>query len=378
MLVDAWRPRAIIGRVGVTSVAGLAAGLAVIAGLVALIRRRARLSANTALGLALFFGALLPVLHVVPIPLLTLTADRFLYLPTAGLVLAYAPALDGWLGTRRPRWAAAVALSGSLALVTFRRVGVWSDEIDFWIETYRETPKTNNAAANELANVYYRAGFLEDALALTERALRYDDPHRTTPYYNAGLCLARLGRYDDARAAFGRLRGKGKGAADVELELAILEVRARNFDAARKLLGPVVRKSTAARDFLEKLPELERAAAELATLDEKSPPARRAQLATLVDEEAIAKRAWLELLRSPSIPKPAARSALEFLLERADRGALIEAASAYRARFGDIEPELLSMIEVHLTELERLISARPRAGLFTREKVGEMPGAPLP
>jgi hypothetical protein len=90
-----------------------------------------------------------------------------------------------------------------------------------------------------------------------------------------------------------------------------------------------------------------------------------------VDDEPVAKRAWLELLRSPSIPKPAARSALEFLLERADREALTEAANAYRTRFGTIEPELLSMIEVHQTELRRLISARARVGLVVPEKTQE-------
>jgi hypothetical protein len=112
MLVDAWRPRAVIGRAGVTSASGIAAGIAFVVLVIALVRFRTRLDARRTLGVALFFGALLPVLHVVPIPLRTLAADRFLYLPTAGLALALAPSIDRFVGVARARWAAALASHG--------------------------------------------------------------------------------------------------------------------------------------------------------------------------------------------------------------------------------------------------------------------------
>ncbi|HVR20344.1 MAG TPA: tetratricopeptide repeat protein [Polyangiaceae bacterium] len=373
MLVDAFRPRAVIGRIGVTSAGGLAAGIAVVALVAALFRFRSRLGSGTATGLGLCFGALLPVLHIVPIPLLTLAADRFLYLPVAGLALAVAPALDRFLAERRARWAGALSVVALLAIVTFERVAIWSDEITFWVETYLETPKTNSAAAKELAAVYFRAGLFEDALILSERALRYDDPRRKNAEYNAGLCLVRLGHYDRARVRLTKVRGKGRTAADVELQLAMLEIRTGRFDVAKQLLVPLARTGQPApRLLLAKLGELEQARRELDQLGPSGPPERRAPLASLLADDAAATRAWLEVLALPSVSQRVADEALRFLVQQGDRQALTTAASAYVARFGDIDSELAAMIEVHVAELDRLVAARERLGLSGPERTREI------
>jgi protein O-mannosyl-transferase len=367
MLVDVWRPRAVIGRIGAPTLSGLAAGIAVTSLLVLLLRFRSRLTVSSATGLALFFGALLPVLHIVPIPLLTLAADRFLYLPTAGLALALAPSIERLVGARRARWAAALVFVGSLAIVTFQRVGVWSDEIAFWVQTYRETPKTNKAAVTELSGVYYRAGLYEDAWILSERAYRYDDPRRDNAAYNAGLCLIRLGRYDQARAWLLPLRGKGRQANEVEVQLALLEMLAGRFEAARTILEPLIRTGRVPRSLWDKLPEVERARRMLDQLDASSPAPLRAHLATFLDDPA-AVGAWNEVLEMPDVSKRVAARALEFLALRGDRAALVRAAKAYRSRFGVVEPRLEAMVEVRLTELDRLIAARSLVDLSVREK----------
>ena len=367
MLVDMWRPRAVIGRIGAPTLAGTAAGVAVTVLLVALLRFRSRLTPTSATGIALFFGALLPVLHVVPIPLLTLAADRFLYLPTAGLALALAPSIERFVGARRARWAAALVFVGSLAVATFQRVGVWSDEIAFWVQTYRETPKTNKAAATELASVYYRAGLYQEAWILAERSHRYDDPRRKNSAYNVGLCLVRLGRYDEARAWLLPLRGEGRRAAEIELQLALLEVRTGHFDRARAILEPLVSAGGAPRLLWAKLPALERARRTLDQLDASSPAPLRAQLATLLDD-ASAIGAWNEVLEMPGVPRHVAAQALDFLAQHGDRAALVRAAKAYRSRFGVIEPRHEAMIEVRITELDRLIAARSLVDLPVPEK----------
>ncbi len=374
MLIDAWRPRAVIGRQGVTSASGVAAGIAVLALVAILIRFRSRLGLGQTIGALLFFGALLPVLHIVPIPLRTLAADRFLYLPTAGLALVFAPGLERWMGARRARWAAALALIGSFAVVTFQRIGTWSDEVDFWVQAYRETPTTNAAAANELASVYYRAGLYEDALILSERALRYDDPQRATAEYNTVLCRARLGYHDDAtRAKLEALRGKGRWVGDVELLLALLEIRNGRFEAASAILKPFETSGNPLmRELSSRLGELEQARRELEMLDASSPPERRAALATLLDEEVVAARAWSDILDMPNVSKPLAARAMKFFVQRGDRQALAKGASAYRSRFGSIEPDLASMIDVRLAELDRLIVARPSVGLSGPERTREI------
>lgn len=373
MLVDAWRPRAVIGRVGATSVPAFVAGLAILALLGALVRLRGRIAAESRTGLALFFGSLVLVLHIVPIPLLTLAADRFLYLPTAGLVLAFAPVVDRLLAARRARWTGAIAIVGSLAFATFGRVGTWSNELDFWVATYLETPKTNNAAATELASVYYRAGLYEDAWLLSERAIRYDDPRRTTATYNAGLCLARLGRLDVARARLASLRGKRHAKHDVDVRLALVEARSGNYPAAEKLLAPLAQSGDGfAGELLRGLGDFERARRELDALGDSGSPARRAPLATLLDDEPAATRAWLELLETPNVPKPLASKAMDHLVQRGDRAALERGAAAYRKRFAGIEPGLSAMVDVQLSELDRLIRARSRLGLGDRERTREI------
>jgi tetratricopeptide (TPR) repeat protein len=364
MLLDPFRPRAIIGRPSARSVAALCAGLAVVALLVALVRRRPRLGVGSATGVALAAGALVPVLHVVPIPLLTLAADRFLYLPTAGLALAGAPALDRFLRLGRARWAGALAGVLALSVATFGRVSVWSDELEFWIVTYLETPPTNHAAANELSNVYYRAGLFEDALFLAERSLTYDDPRRDSAAYNAAVSLVRLGRYAEARERLAALRGKRRVANRVDFQLAILEIRTGRFDAARALLEPLAQSDgTDARNLLSHLGDFARARREFERLGPASPPEQRAALADVVGDDALAERSWREAVESPSVPRPVARRGLEYLLQRGDRRALARAALAYERRFGGIEPGLASMIGVRLAELERLEAARDRIGI---------------
>ncbi len=365
MLLDPIRPRAVIGRLGALSlplVLGGGAGLALLG--FAAWRYRARIRPNTALSLTLAASALLPVLHVVPIPLRTLAADRFLYLPTAGLVLAAGPALDAWLGVLRLRWASAVGAVLCLALVTRARVAVWSDELEFWSRTYLETPRTNNAAATELFGVYYRAGLYTDGLTLAERALEYDDPNKKDPRYNSALCLARLGRRDEATARFRASRTTRRSSADVDVQLAILELQAGHGEAARALLEPLSRAGDArGRALLARVPELERARAELVALGASGDPEQRARLGSLIGDEVTAKRAWAEVARRPDASKATLVDALRYLVQTDDRAALETAASAHLRRYGAIAPELAGIIEVRLIELERLVGARGRLRL---------------
>jgi tetratricopeptide (TPR) repeat protein len=364
MLVDAWRPRAVIGRVGSPSVAGIAAGVAVLASSAWLFRRRAHFDPKGALGVALFAGALLPVLHLVPIPLLTLTADRFLYLPAAGLALAIAPWVDARLGARRGPWLVAVALVGSLAFVTFRRVALWSDELEFWIQTYLETPATNSAGAKELAAVYYRAGLYREALVLARRALDdYESRGGKNGRYDVALCLSQLGRLDAARDMLAPLRGKGRRSNDVELEIARIELRSGNEAEARAILERLVKAGYApAERALAGLPRFAAARRELAQLDASSPPELRARLATLLEDDGVAVPTW-SLVAETATSKAAIERALVFLVRRGDRDSIARAASTHLARFGPIDRGLKVQVDARLAELDRLLAARSRVRL---------------
>jgi thioredoxin-like negative regulator of GroEL len=181
------------------------------------------------------------------------------------------------------------------------------------------------------------------------------------------MCLVRLGSYDEARARFLPLRGQGPKASEVELQLALLEVRAGRFDAARTILQPLVSAGGVPRLLWNKLPDLERARRTLDQLDASSPAPLRAKLATFLDD-ASAVRAWNEVVEMPGVPKQVAAQALDFLAQRGDRAALARAVEAYRSRFDTIEPRLEAMIAVRLAELDRLLAARSLVDLPVREK----------
>ena len=365
VLIDPFRPEAVIGRVGAVSAPHVSLGvLALAAAGVGLARGWKRLTSQTATGLALAVFSLFPVLHLVPIPLRTLAADRFLYLPTAGLALAFAPALERLLGEVRARWAAAVVATLALGTAAFLRVGVWSDELEFWIHTYLETPRTNATAVTELFGVYYRAGLYADALALAERGTTYDDPDRRDSVYNAALALERLGHWEEAALRFHRVRPRRRSDHETEVELALIGiVTGRQAETATLLDGLVRARDPRGVVLRARLPELERARAELVAAGPNAPAEQRARLAATIGDDAQATRAWGEAARAPSTSKATLVDALRYLVQTGDARSLEAAARSHLGRFGPIEPELAAMIEVRLAELERLMGARPRIGL---------------
>jgi tetratricopeptide (TPR) repeat protein len=365
MLFDPLRPRAVIGRVGAIAMRDVVLGALALALLPWLVwRYRGRFTPHTACAFTLGIAALVPVLHIVPIPLRTLAADRFLYMPTAAFALALGPGLDSWFDARRFRWGVAAAAVACLGFFARTRVGVWSDELEFWSRTYLETPHVNNAPATELFGVYYRAGLYEDALTLAERALAYDDPNKKDPRYNAALCVARLGRPLEAAERFRSARVAHRPSADIDLQIAIVELEAGQVSQARRGFEVLAARGDAnARALLEQLPEFERRRAELEALDAGADAERRARLAGEVGDEAQARRAWAQVVASRNSTRGALEGALAFLVRTGDRAAIAAAAQARVERFGALEPELANIVEVRLNELDRLIAARARLGL---------------
>jgi len=361
MLLDPLRPRAAIGRVGVVTPLGLAAGVLTLVGVgLFLWRYGRRLRGWSASGLLLALFALLPVLELVPIPVRTLAADRFLYLPAAGLAMALAPVLDRLLGARRVSWAMACALVGVLFVGTYRRVAVWSDEVTFWVTTYGETPRFNSAPATEFMGVYYRAGLYDDALLLAERASRYDDPGgKGKSNYNAALCLGRLGRREEAlaRLASGHARERQRG--DTELQKAILEIQLGRGESARTRLSSLVKEgNVGARTLVERIPEFEEALRRLASTDAHDFEVR-AELETMLGAAERAGPDWLQAARLPAASKATVVAALRFLVQTGDRAGIAEVTRIHLARFGPLEAQLDAMVSLRLTELARLIAERP-------------------
>ena len=142
-----------------------------------------------ALGSALFWAGLLPVSNIVPLyrPL----ADRFLYVPFAGLAMLLAQA---FFLARNLRPAARAALYGAAilwisagAVLTFRREAVWHDSLALWQDTAAVNPYSF-AAADNLGYALLEIHRDRDAAQSFLRAIRIAGGSVADPW--AGLALA--------------------------------------------------------------------------------------------------------------------------------------------------------------------------------------------
>ncbi len=132
-------------------------GVAILLALALLIAWR-RVPRAAAMGLAWLPLGLLPVMQLVPI--LNVAAERFLYLPSAGVALAAGALVDRAVAaSARPRaWAIGLALAG--ALLTARsvtRLSDWRDDRTLDRATARDFPETIEPLLN-LADLDEQAG----------------------------------------------------------------------------------------------------------------------------------------------------------------------------------------------------------------------------
>jgi tetratricopeptide (TPR) repeat protein len=155
----------------------------------------ARKDQRVLFGVGFALAALLPVCNLVPI--YNPAADRYLYIPLAGLVLLPAIALDSrWAtATSSRRWTAAALVLVLVALlipITLQREKVWSSEIALWQDTLDRNPRSFHARVG-LPESLLKAGRLTEAKAQLESTLQ--TPYANFPWvwFDYALILHRLG-----------------------------------------------------------------------------------------------------------------------------------------------------------------------------------------
>jgi protein O-mannosyl-transferase len=168
---------------------------------------------------AFFFVALLPVLHIVPLP--TLMNDRYLYFPMLGAAALAGLALDRLAargsGRRVATWAAAGAIVAVLAAAAFVRTGVWRDDLTLWRDVTEKTPGSA-LGWTQLGMSLIDAGHHADALRAYHRALAVDP--------TCAMALVDLG------AAY---NGAGQPESGRPFLLRALEVAPGHFEALMNL-----------------------------------------------------------------------------------------------------------------------------------------------
>jgi tetratricopeptide (TPR) repeat protein len=245
MLLDPLRPSLQIGLAGAIEAHRVAAGALALAavGLSAALALRARAPALPLAAAALALAALLPVLHLVPIPLRTLAADRFLYLPAAGLAVvlaalaARAPTLVGRASAR----VVGAALLGACFATTAMRAATFGDEVALFEDTLARAHPANALPRALLGEALLRAGQPAAAIPLLEESLRIDaEWSRVRPAAamgesilgNLAGCQTALGRHSEAADTLRELVARSPEQPKHHYNLAVVLARLGLVDAA--------------------------------------------------------------------------------------------------------------------------------------------------
>lgn len=343
MLVDWARPVTQIGFTQLRSwplvtfgaLVAVVLAILVVRGLVRALRPRPNTPglAPEILGLWLSFFAIAPVLHVIPLAVNVVAADRFLYVPLAGLGIAGAVAWSRLGAGRRRRVGlyAAVLIAVSVAGTVVRNRD-YETELAFWWDAVKTTRIENTLPVNELANVYYRERDTEMALGLYMRAFRELrgtdklDRGRVKVLANLSSALSGEGRYNEALAVLELVRQWGYAQPADYLSLALLYLHLQDYERAR----------AHAEAALERYPGYMAARQSLALIAKLEEERKRIQ--QLQGEERRAKVA--ELLARSGARKQAQELYGELLEgEDAERA---EEAAGYLTLFGD--PKALRLV----------------------------------
>jgi Tfp pilus assembly protein PilF len=165
-------------------------------------------------------GFLIPVLGIVRIQASSI-AERFLYLPSAGLAWFVALMLDrvrARTPARRVAAAGLFALVGLLATGSVLRARVWKDETTLFEDAIRQSPAYLDGYTN-LATAHGRAGRHEDAIRVLQRALEIA-PDSPAVQLNLGSALGAQGRTEEAIQCFRRAVALEPGSVDGLTNLA--------------------------------------------------------------------------------------------------------------------------------------------------------------
>jgi len=189
-----------------------------------------------------FVGTLLPVIGLIQVGSQAM-ADRYVYLPMIGLLLAAVWGLnDMQLITRSfPKLAATLAVAGLWAfiMVSWAQAAHWRDSITLYTHSLRVAPGPPALYYN-LALAQEEADAPRDAVANYREALRVH-PHYVEAMTNLARLLATMGRVEEAQAQLERAIRIDPDHASAYIHLGNLMVGRQQIDEAEKLYREALR-----------------------------------------------------------------------------------------------------------------------------------------
>ena len=199
--------------------------------------RAARRDRRFALALALVVLPLLPVANLVPI--YRVAADRYLYLPLAGVALAFGclldpPRLAGRDGMRRSLILGGCAATVALAIACTERQRVWSGSLPLWQDTFAKNPRAT--AAVGVAWALRETGRLEEAERWARTAIDVSAGELGESWATLAVVLEDRGRSAEARRALAKAIEADPRLARPTERVAALALERSYADALERLL----------------------------------------------------------------------------------------------------------------------------------------------
>jgi tetratricopeptide (TPR) repeat protein len=192
-----------------------------------------------AFGTALMLLPLVPVSNLVPI--YRAAADRYLYLPLAGVAVIVACVVaTAWSRASRERRQVGLGVGlvalGLLAAACMARQRVWSNSMALWTDTLTRNPASYSAASG-LAAAFREAGQFTESERAARHALVLSGSSRGDTWVALALALEGQGRSADADAAVATALEKDPRLADPDARVAALALERAEADRLQALLA---------------------------------------------------------------------------------------------------------------------------------------------
>jgi tetratricopeptide (TPR) repeat protein len=196
-----------------------------------------RADRRMAVAVALIVFSILPVANLVPI--YRAAADRYLYLPMAGVAVGAGCILAApwlvrreWLRERLVLGAAAAVLL--LGFGCMERQKVWANQLALWNDTFQKNPVAYTPASG-LAEALREAGRFAEAEQAARRSIELSEGRRGDPWATLALILDAQGRSAEAFDALDKAIEADPKLADPDARVAVMAMERPYADDLKRL-----------------------------------------------------------------------------------------------------------------------------------------------
>ncbi len=370
MLVVAWWPELQIGSVYDPGRVAAAVGAGMLVAAVVLVRRSKRLwlvakknvQPLIVTGSALAAVSVATVLHVIPLSVYVVSADRFLYVPSLGLAVMLVPTVQTWVRRSPARLLPLACVAISFAVATHDRLGDWCDEARLWRKAFHQTPRDNPIPSNELGNLYYRAGLFRHAIALYREAERTDRTGFAAA--NIASALAQSGAYDTAGPIAREQCARHVLGPKACLDAGLIELHQLHLDASRRFIEEAIARAgdyDAARAALALIPRVQQAMQTEGYVARD--PVARFRVAKLAGRRPEALALAEAILATRASPHEARREAAEYWVRFAPPTELSRLIGPQGTAADVVDTTLIEAASLRIRTADHLLDVWPSLGV---------------